>query len=272
MANMTNHTSVEFSFEKQTNAKRSKDETATRKGTTIETTLALRMGIAVPFLYFGVQAAAAPFYPGYSFLTRDASTLGSPGSSLPAVFNVGAICVGVLLFIAAWSFLRAFRSLGVRNFIAWPTTLAIVSSGLGCINAGLFPLPDPRHTESVLALCGVGIFLLPFLLPLALWKLLDRGRVAAYFVTNIIALFALFPIMSGLVQRLGIKWGVDMLWYQTLLNNYHGLLQRIFALIVFVPVGVSALFLLRRLRSEESSCPRTPRPSASTGASSFLQR
>lgn len=259
MANMMNHTSVEFPFEKLTNGKRIKDETATRKGTTIETTLALRMGIAVPFLYFGVQLAAAPFYPGYSFLTRDASTLGSPGSTLPAVFNVGAICVGILLFIAGWGFLRAYRSLGVRNFIAWPTTLAMLSTGLGSINAGMFPLPDPRHTESVLALCGAGVFLLPFLLPLAIWKLLDRGPVAAYFVTNIIALFALFPIMSGLVQRFGINWGVDMLWYQTLLNNYHGLLQRIFALIVFVPIGVSALFLLRLLRREESFGLRTSR-------------
>jgi hypothetical membrane protein len=253
MVNMTNHESAGFAFEEQTDGKSVKDETATRKRATIETTLALRMGIAIPFLYFGVQVAAAPFYPGYSFLTRDASTLGSPGSNLPAVFNVGAICVGSLLLIAAWGFLRAFRFLGVRNFIAWPTILAIVSTGLGSINAGLFPLPDPRHTESVLALCGAGVFLLPFLLPLAIWKLLDRGRVAAYFVTNIIALFALFPIMSGLVQRFGIKWGVDMLRYQTLLNNYHGLLQRFFALIVFVPIGVSALFLSRLLGSEESS-------------------
>jgi hypothetical membrane protein len=259
MVKMTNHTFVEPPFEKQTNAKRIKDETATRTGTTTRTTLALRMGIAVPFLYFGVQFAAAPFYPGYSFLARDASTLGSPGSSLPAVFNVGAICVGVLLFIAAWGFLRAFRFLGVRNFIAWPTTLAILSGGLGSINAGLFPLPDPRHTESVLALCGVGIFLLPFLLPLAIWKLLDRGPVAAYFVTNIIALFALFPIMSGLVQRFAVMAGVDLPWYQTLLNNCQGLLQRILVLIVFVPIAVSALFLSRRLRSQESSGPRTSR-------------
>jgi hypothetical membrane protein len=259
MLKMMNHESAEFHFEEQIDGKRIKDETATRKGRTIETTLALRMGIAVPFLYFGVQLAAAPFYPGYSFLARDASTLGSPGSSLPAVFNVGAICVGILLFVAAWGFLRAFRFLGVRNFIAWPTTLAIVSGGLGSINAGLFPLPDPRHTESVLALCGVGVFLLPFLLPLAIWKLLDRGPVAAYFVTNIIALFALFPIMSGLVQRFAIMAGVDLPWYQTLLNNCQGLLQRIFALIVFVPIGVSALFLSRLLRSQESSSLRTSR-------------
>jgi hypothetical membrane protein len=253
MVKMTNHESARFPFEKQISSKRIKDETTTRKGTTKRITLALGMGIALPFLYFGVQVAAAPFFPGYSFLVRDASTLGSPGSSLPAVFNIGAICVGILSFIAAWGFLRAFRFLGIRNFIAWPATLAMLSNGLGSINAGLFPLPDPRHTEGLLALCGVGTFLLPFLLPLAIWKLLDRGPVAAYFVTNIITLVALIPIMSGLLQRFGIMAGVDMPWYQTLLNNYHGLLQRIFALVVFVPIAVSALFLSQLLGSEESS-------------------
>jgi hypothetical membrane protein len=259
MLKITNQESAGFPFEKQISGKRIKDETATRKGSTIMIALALRIGIAVPFLYFGVQFAAAPFYPGYSFLTRDASTLGSPGSSLPAVFNIGAICVGILMFIAAWGFLRAFRFLGVRNFIAWPTALAILSGGLGSLNAGLFPLPDPRHAGGVLASCGAGIFLLPFLLPLAIWKLLDRGPVAKYFVTNVIALAALFPIMSGFVQRSGVLTGVAMVWYQTFLNNYQGLLQRIFALIVFVPIAVSALFLSRLQRSKESSRLETSR-------------
>jgi hypothetical membrane protein len=259
MIKITNHESVGFPFEKQISGKRIKDETAARKGTTIKITLALGMGIAVPFLYFGIQIAAARFFPGYSFLVRDASTLGSPGSSLPAVFNIGAICVGILSFIAAWGFLRAFRILGVRNFIAWPTTLAILSSGIGSINAGLFPMPDPRHAAGLLALCGFGTFLLPLLLPLAIWKLIGRGRVAAYFVANTIALVALISIMSGLVQRVGIMAGVDMPWYQTLLNNYQGLLQRIFALIVFVPIAVSALFLSRLQRSKESSRLETSR-------------
>src|SRR4051812_45269148 len=44
-------------------------------------TRALAFGIAIPFLYFGVQIVAARFYPGYSFLNRDASTLGSAGST-----------------------------------------------------------------------------------------------------------------------------------------------------------------------------------------------
>jgi hypothetical protein len=70
-------------------------------------TLALRMGFAVPFLYFGIQIAAAPFFPEYSFLARDASTLGSNASRLPALFNIGSLVVGIVRFIASWGFFPA---------------------------------------------------------------------------------------------------------------------------------------------------------------------
>jgi hypothetical protein len=212
-------------------------------------TLALGMGIAAPFLYFGIQIAAAPFYPGYSFLARDASTLGSNGSSLPALFNIDSLVVGIMTFIASWGFFRSFRFLGVRSATAWPATLALISGGLANVNACLFPLPDPRHTDSLLAFAGAGTFLLPFLLPLALWKLLGRGPLAAYFVANLVALVALIPIMSGLIQRFSIMAGIDMPWYQTFLNNYQGLLQRFAAVIVFGPIAVSALYLVQRLRT-----------------------
>ncbi len=205
------------------------------------------MGVAVPFLYFGIQIAAAPFFPAYSFIARDASTLGSNASSLPAVFNIGSLILGIVTFIASWGFFRAFRLLEVRTAFAWLATLALVGSGLASINAYLFPLPDPRHTGSVLALAGAGTFLLPLLLPLALWRLLDRGPIASYFVANIIALVALIPIMSGLIQRFSVMAGVDMPWYQTFLNNYQGLLQRIAAVIAYGPIGVSAWYLGHRL-------------------------
>ena len=213
-------------------------------------TVALRVGLVVPFLYFGIQLAAAPFFPGYSFLARDASTLGSLGSRLPSLFNIGSLVIGLLTLIAAWGVFRAFQILGVGAIISWLTTLALLSSALGSINAGFFPLPDPRHTDGVLALCGAGIFLLPFLLPMALWKLLERGPLTIYFFTNIVVMVALVPIMSGLVQRFGISAGIDMPGFQTFLNNYQGLLQRIAALIIFVPISVSARILTFRLALE----------------------
>lgn len=210
---------------------------------------ALGMGVAVPFLYFGVQIAAAAFFPHYSFLARDASTLGSNGSTLPALFNIGSLVVGVVTLIAAWGFFQSLRLLEVRAGVAWLAALALVSSGLSDINAYLFPLPDPRHTGSVLALAGAGTFLLPFVLPLALWRLIDRGAIAGYFVANIVAIVALIPIMSGLIQRFSIMAGVDLPRYQTFLNSYQGLLQRVAATLVFGPIAVSAWHLGQRLRS-----------------------
>jgi len=215
--------------------------------------LALEMGIAVPFLYFGIEIPAAPFFPGYSFVARDASTLGSNGSTLPAVFNIGCLVVGLATFIASWGFFRSFRFLGVRAIPAWLATLSLVSSGLANINACLFPLPDPRHTDSVLALAGLGTFLLPFLLPLALWKLINWGPPAAYFLTNIVAFVALVPIMSGLIQRFSLIAGIDIPWYQIFLNNCQGLLQRTAAVIVFGPISVSAWHLVQHLRTAPSS-------------------
>jgi hypothetical protein len=83
---------------------------------------------------------------------------------------------------------------------------------------------------------------------------------------------ALIPIVSGLVQRFSIMAGLNIPWYQTFLNNYQGLLQRVVALLVFGPIAVSAWYLGRRLRSAGSirceadsvSCP--PQSPMSRGA------
>jgi hypothetical membrane protein len=210
--------------------------------------VALGMGVAVPFLYFGIQLIAAPFYPGYSFFNRDASTLGSDGSSLPALFNVGSIIVGIMTLFASWGFMRAFRRLGISPICAWLTFLALISCGLGSINAGVFPLPDPRHTEGLLAAVGIGTFLLPVLLPAALWKLPKARLIKAYFIANSIALVALLPILTGLIQIILVKAGVESPSYQSFLNNYHGLLQRIAALTVICPIGAGAYFLAERIK------------------------
>ena len=209
--------------------------------------VALRIGIAVPFLYFGIQIIAAPFYPNYSFLARDASTLGSDGSNFPAIFNVGSIIIGIIFLLVAWGFLVALQRLNVSSILAWITSLALVGCALASINAGIFPLPDPRHTDGFLALFGVGTLLLPFLLPASLWRLRDAQPVKLYFIVNVIAILALIPFMTGLIQRISIMAGVDLPGFQNFLNNYQGLLQRIAALLVFPPIGISAYFLAKRV-------------------------
>ena len=66
-------------------------------------------GVLIPLLYFGNQFVAATFYPGYSFQSQDASTLGSADSRWPALFNIGSVVTGVLCGFTACGFLHALR-------------------------------------------------------------------------------------------------------------------------------------------------------------------
>jgi hypothetical membrane protein len=209
--------------------------------------LALKLAMVVPILYFGMQIVAAAFYPGYNFLNQDASTLGSPGSNFPAIFNGGAIIEGIVKWIVAWGFLRAFQQLGISSRVAWLTSLILLGSGLASIHAGIFPLPDPRHTASPLAVLNIGTIVLPFLIPAAVWKLCEGRMIRVYFIANIIAFIALIPIMTGLIQIFMVMAGVEWHWYQTFLNQYHGLIQRISAFIALTPLGVAGYLLAHRI-------------------------
>ena len=124
-------------------------------------------------------------------------------------------------------------------------------AGLGSINAGLFPLPDERHTNGLLAQTGALVFLLPFLLPFAFRSAPRLLR--AFLWTNLAILLALVPIVSGLVQRVGVMAGVELAVYQEFLNNSHGFLQRIAAGVVFLPIGVVCWYFLRSLRRERAA-------------------
>ena len=196
----------------------------------------LGLGVALPFVYFGIQLAAAPFYPGYSFLTRDASSLGSDGSTAPWIFNGGALLVGTLELVTAAAFLRAFTRGRIGMVLAWATALALASAAIGSLNAFLHPLPDPKHTEGLLSVLGSGLVMLPLLLTAVLWRLGARG----YAMFNILLCLVLIPILTGLVQRIGMRAHLDLDGYQTLLNGTHGLLQRVAALLIFGSIGVVA--------------------------------
>ena len=208
-------------------------------------TAALWTGVLIPMLYFGNQFVAAIFYPGYSFLSQDASTLGSADSRRPELFNMGSVVTGVLCGFTACGFLHALRRNRVHPVVAWATSLALISFGLGALNAGLHPLPDPRHISGPLAIGGIGGFLLPFLIPATLWKLPDERWMKVLFAANFALLLALFPIFSGLIQRVLVMTGNEWPSYQEFLNHCHGLLQRIAALAVVGPIGVGSYFLAK---------------------------
>ncbi len=195
------------------------------------TLAALGMGMAVPFLYYGVQIAAAPYFPGYSFMSQAASLLGSDHSTHPSIFNAGVIATGIATLCAAVGFFRALQRLGANPILTWMTSMALVGSAISSLLAGYFPLPDPRHVGHPALL--VAMISLPFLLAAALWKERDQRLMKAYLAATIVVLVVMIPIMSGVTN------------YDT--RAYSGLLQRIFAFTVFPPIAVCALFLTRRV-------------------------
>ena len=191
--------------------------------------LALGAGIALPLVYFGVQALAAPFYPGFSLIGTTASALGSPQSRLPGLLNTGAVLCGLLGLGAAAGYGGALRRLRVG---VWPTALlvlALVLGALGNLWAGVFPQPDPRHVRNPFT---PGLLLTPPLLLWALW----RPAPAALRAGLILALLALGGLAAVLSGALPLeRAGQDGLW------------QRLLAITVFVPVGVGAAWLRRIL-------------------------
>ena len=193
----------------------------------------LSMGVAVPFLYYGSQAAAAPFFPGFSFLGTIASELGTDLSRHPAIFNDGTILQGIACLIASLGFLLALGRLGVHPLLAWPTFLAVAIGGCASLWAGYYPLPDPRHGgHSALTIAWIA---LPVLFTLIFWR---GGHVGlrTYLIANLLCLAAMVLIMSGMS-------GLDT-------HKYRGLFQRLFAFTVFPPIAVAGLVLAQRLPSE----------------------
>ena len=204
----------------------------------------LRCGIAVPILYFGIQLVAAPFYPGYSFFSQDASTLGAPESSAPSIFNLGSIVVGVLLLLAIPGLYRACVGRNSRRIVHWVVMATFIAGAVASINAGLHPLPDELHASGLLANIGAVFFALPFVLPF-LFHADSRSRsMRIYSWVNLAILFCLFPIVSGLIQRVGGAWDLELTAYQEWLNNSFGAIQRIAAAVLMVPVGVLSWHLL----------------------------
>jgi hypothetical membrane protein len=219
------------------------------------TQVALKIGVAIPLVYFGIQLLAAPFYPGYSFLRRDASTLGSEGSNFPLLFNTGAIILGLLVFIATYGFFHALRNLKVNLVFNLLVCIALASFGISDINAGIHPMPSPLHTSGTLAMLGNFMLLLPVLLPLVVWKIENARRIRAYLIINLLMMVPFALIMSGQIQRWGMEAGWEMEEYQYFLNNCQGLIQRFGVMIVIVPIGVVAYFLRKRVQGKDPLSP-----------------
>jgi uncharacterized protein DUF998 len=192
---------------------------------------AIAAGILIPIVYYGVQIIAIPFAKDYNWIRQVASELGTPGvSSAPSVFNIGKIVGSIPTWIAAFGFLFGLKQMGANRTATWLTFLGMIAIALSDIEAGIFPLPDPRH-EGIF-LFGYPLWSFSFLA--AVWRLPESGAFKMYLIANI----ALTILM--LITR--IVFG------EAYLSSVTGLFQRIFAFVTVVPLGVAALFLAIRFK------------------------
>jgi hypothetical membrane protein len=192
-----------------------------------QTKLMLSAAAAVPLLYFGIQLIAAPFYPGYSFANDTASMLGTTNSIHPEIFNIGAILDGVAGLIGA-----AGLFLGLSGGNRWLRALIAIGvfcNGVLSFKAGLFPMPDPRHASWQFLLFP--ILVTPLLMLLATWRVSLWLRI--YLIVDIACLLLTIPMLT---HRMAPIWP-------------EGTMQRVFASVVMVPIGVVALSLIQNRQS-----------------------
>lgn len=202
----------------------------------------LRFGIAVPLIYYGIQALAAPFYPGFSVLGNTASELGSDRSEHALIFNAGIMVEGMASLAASLGFFLALRQLRINLVLAALTAVALAINGIQHIWAGYYPIPDPRHGGHLPFI--VAMTILPILLTAALWSQVGIG-LRVYFVSTLVLLAAVLTLRSGLS-------GHDR-------YEFRGLLQRVFSLAIFPPIGVAAYALASRIGQRPVAAAAPPR-------------
>jgi hypothetical membrane protein len=189
----------------------------------------LRIAVLVPFLYFGAQLIAAPFFPNYSFLRQVASELGSSTAPYPWILNTGLFMVGVATLVGGIGFFLGLRRHGVSRTLCWLVAILMTLSAVGTLKAGIYPLPDPRHASG--GFLGVALLIVPILLTISIWKDRNARGIRTYLLLSLAVVACCVPIVSGAVR-------IDM-------QGYGGLVQRVFAASVFPPLAVVAIYLLR---------------------------
>lgn len=197
--------------------------------------LSLFAGAALPLLYFGAQALAAPFFPDFSFWAHTASLLGSDLSTRPAILNGGAALTGAAAVAASYGLFRALRDQGVWLVVTALVAACSLSIGLASLWAASHPLPDPRHNPGAL---GAGMFAAPFLVLLASFALPRAVGLKWYLVANALVFFLVASLYAGLIP-------ID-------LRAYGGAVQRLGVLVMLVPVAVLCIWLLKNTQPATS--------------------
>ena len=202
--------------------------------------LLLLAAVSVPFAYFGAQAVAAPFFPGYSALTVSASDLGSDQSLRPGVLNSGAILTGVLAALGSVGLAVGLPRVTAPKATSWLLAACLASIGLAASWAGLHPLPSAQHDPGAL---GAGMFAAPFISALIAWQVKPLHPLRWMLMINLAAFVGCAWVLSG-------SAGVN-------LAEYGGLAQKLVAAVCFAPPAAIAFVVfkqLRRTRGDTQGC------------------
>lgn len=191
----------------------------------------LKLGIAVPIVYFATLLVASLTWPGYSHVTQYASELGSAAAPYPWIFNVGIVATGIAGLAGSLGVARTLAAEGRRTSGAL-AGVALAAWSVGMLFGGVFPMPNPLHNGFGLVLA---LPLVPPLLAVALRGRAGRG-LRLFLLAWFVATAALLAVMFGagaLVTRANV-----------------GLWQRALAVAMIPGIGVACAALLRRSRSD----------------------
>lgn len=192
------------------------------------TGFSLLSAAAMPVVYFGTQIVAAPFYPGYSFTRLSVSMLGTRFSHHPGIFDVGEILTGLAALGGVFGLYHCFRG-KTHPLIAALIGLSVAATGVMCVKAGIFALPDPRHNSWPLLFNFT--ILIPFLMLVGLLKDRRGAGLKIYLAFSIALLLVLIPL-EGWLGR--------------------GTLQRLIVAATYVPIGVVGFSFWWNLRRREA--------------------
>ncbi len=185
--------------------------------------------VVLPVVYFGIQLLLAPAYPGYSLWRDPTSGLGSDRSPVALWFNAAAIAGGMAGIAGSWGAYRAFEAAGGRaRALILPIVMAMVAAGF--LWAGIFPLPHPLHPMNP---STPAMLITPVLALIYAWWAPALRPLRVVLLVNLTFFLAVLPFMIGLVP-------VDR-------GTVGGLLQRLLALPVFLPIGLIGWQLRRAM-------------------------
>jgi hypothetical protein len=169
------------------------------------TMLCLRLGSAVPIVFFGTTIICGFVLGDYDHLTRMVSELGALGTSSQFVFSTGVLICSALSILFVVGLYRACRITGISTVPA----LIILCYSVSIAGAAVFPLPLRLHL--FMGMPSILLVLSP-LLSLFLWG-------TSLHLSHIKGM----SVFAFLVMSLGF-----LAFMPEILRGYPGLKQRIF--------------------------------------------